>query len=330
MPKTKKIEAYEIPSKKNVPSDNLLDYFTLVFGEKGVGKSSLFSEVPNNLTLMTEPGRRNLPIRMVEVAPRSIVDLWQRDEASEEERGTGETPWLRVQALISNLISGDYEGEKVKHLTIDTIDRFYQLALTHHAYRNNVLDLGQLNDYGSSWRQLKDDFEDTVNSIKFSGLGISVISHAQIRESSEFSFMDSGSPDSTVTTLAPTCSPACWRYLRAACDFSFYYGKRGHNRVLHVRTPGEIYGSNGVDTHFLDPDEKPVHAIMLGDRTPAQAYATLQASWGNKVYDWDKHPTNGDGEKVQPIWERQPIKNSKKGVTKKRKKKSSTKAKNGM
>ena len=56
------VSAIRIPSvdEVNEPSTTLTDYAICLFGEKGVGKTSLAAQFENSLIIMLEPKRRNL------------------------------------------------------------------------------------------------------------------------------------------------------------------------------------------------------------------------------------------------------------------------------
>jgi hypothetical protein len=77
-PKVQESSRSRIPSVTdlNVPSDNFLDYCTLIYGTKGIGKTTLCASLsPKTLVLMLEPKRMNLEIRARFFRPVSVPEI---------------------------------------------------------------------------------------------------------------------------------------------------------------------------------------------------------------------------------------------------------------
>ena len=257
------------PDDYNEPPTELLAYCMMIYGEKGVGKTSLASRFPNAVVGMLEPRRRNLKIRQI------YLDSWEK-----------------VQEYVDLVIEDDTVGTGV----IDTIDRAYDHCLAYHCRIRGIKDPSDLNDYGATWRAIKDDFESTFNKILFAEKGLVFISHAHLREAEvrtgeKYEF------------LCPTSSPAAFKYVKAVADYAFYMGYHNRRRAMYLRGHEDLWCACGTSDFFLDPEGKEVKTILLGEN-PDAAFDTLLSSFNNKVWDADNIPeervvkkkkvTNGD------------------------------------
>lgn len=253
------------PEELTEPSDNLMDYTILIFGEKGIGKTSLCSEFPGALVVMTEPLRKNLRIRQFSLEVLSIPAM--------EKAEVNRTPWQVFKQVVEMVL----EDSTIQVLVGDTIDRLYTACLNHHCYELGIRDPSSQNDFGGTWRLIKDDFEDTLNQVRIGGKGLILTSHAQMREVEARN-------GATYDLCIPTCSPAAFGYVKAACDYAWYYGYHNRDRALYLRGNDLIWSACNVEDRFLDPDGNPIHVLKLGN-TSAQAYRDVMAGWDNKAYD---------------------------------------------
>jgi hypothetical protein len=139
-----------------------------------------------------------------------------------------------------------------------------------------------LNDYGATWRAIKDDFESTFNKILFAEKGLVFISHAHLREAEvrtgeKYEF------------LCPTCSPAAFKYVKAVADYAFYMGYHNRRRAMYLRGHEDLWCACGTSDFFLDPEGNEVKTILLGEN-PDAAFDTLLSSFNNKIWDADNVP----------------------------------------
>lgn len=270
---------YHIPSSKelNEPSDSLFDYAICLYGKKGIGKTSLAAQFPDNIVFQFERSRRNLKIRQI---PRRHADgsvdpplVWDSDLD-----GTPFRPILR-KAL---------KDDSIRSIIIDTGDRCYESAFQWCCSQEGVKHPPKKDGY-ELWNTIKNEFEDAIGSILDVGKTPIIISHARIQEiQSQF-----GEGFDMVTT---TMSPAAWKLIQTFCDFVFYYDYYEGRRCLKVRGDELIQASNQVQGHFLDPDGNPVNLIDMG-KTAEESFANLCASFDNKIYDITYKPEPSPGTK---------------------------------
>lgn len=266
----------KIPSGKVTPPKDLNEYVLFVMGQKGVGKSSLIGEFPGSLNIQLEPRRRNVAIRQVNVRPLTIAQMKSRSVAHND------TPWMQIKRVIHAAI----RDASVKTLGIDTVDAAYEAAFNHHCYLAGVENPSDRKDYGKSWDVLKADFCETLDEILFAhsdvGRAVGLILTSHVRRAFDEKDTDDENLFEAGLSVIPTCKPACWNILKAVCDFCFYYGYVGRNRVMLLRGSENIWVSCGTADHFLTPDKKPVEMIAMGDSS-RQAWKNLDASFNNKM-----------------------------------------------
>jgi len=261
------------PNEYNEPPEHFTNYCTIIFGEKGVGKTSLCAQFPGSLVLMTEPRRRNLRIRQAVVPPMSMDQLMREYKEAEKKGIDYQTPWMKMHDMIQLAVKDD----SVKTIVIDTIDRAYEHCLMHQCVIRDIKDPSALNDYGATWRSIKDDLEEMLRFVLNTDKGLIMVSHADLRQ------VEARSGE-TYEILCPTCTPSCFKVLKAFCDYAFYYGYHSKQRALFLRGNELIWSSCGVDDHFLSPKGVPLNTIRMGD-SAKEAYESLMAAFANKVED---------------------------------------------
>lgn len=258
------------PDEINVPPNNLLEYTTCLYGTKGIGKTTLASSFPGYVVIMTEPLRKNLKIRQAALPCNdyeNIVDNGAQDS------------WPVFKQMIEEAVSDD----TVQGLAIDTVDRLYEACLAHHCVEENVRHPGEMNDFGALWSIIKNDFEQTLNSIRENNLGLLLISHAKEDDIE----LNTGAK---AKAYAPSASGAATRYIKAACDYAFFFGYHGRDRCIHLRGFERIWTACGVQDRFISKSGEPLKMIHITDNHVGNGYELLEAGFNNEIYDYDEEP----------------------------------------
>lgn len=246
---------YEI----NVPPESLFAYTTMVYGEKGIGKTSLLAQFPDSLVFMFEPRRRNLRIRQV----------WQNDA------GDGPLDWATFKNEVEDLLDKGPEGSGISTIAIDSLDRAYQRALEHVCSEAGIVHPNDANDYGKTWDKVKKEVENTLVDIAQGGYGLTLTSHAKMKRVTP----PMGDSYDQMNITAPE-APS--NIAKALCDFVVYYGYVGSTRAFTVRGSQAIYAACGVEDHFLDPEGRKLLTIDAGT-SPSDAYQHLMDGFNNKL-----------------------------------------------
>jgi|LakMenE01Jun11ns_1017448.scaffolds.fasta_scaffold9954872_7 hypothetical protein len=260
------------PNDLNVPPSDLLEYTICLYGTKGIGKTTLASSIPNSIVAMFEPLRKNLPIRQL---PFRCYDVTQiRDEGKPD-------AWLQFKSFIDKCENDN----TVQCIIGDTVDRIYDACLTHHCVIEGVRHPGGLNDFGKLWAVIKDDFEKTLNSIRDMGKGLILISHTK---ESDIEVVTGGK----AVQYGPSCSGAALKYLKAACDYAFFYGyTASQERCLHLRGYENIWTACGVPNHFISPSGKSLELVEIPEGE-IKGWTLLQKAFNNELYDHgEEQPT---------------------------------------
>jgi hypothetical protein len=262
-----------LPQKANVPPNDLWEYCLFLYGVKGIGKSSVTAECPNSLSLMAEPGRRNLKIKQV------------------PQQGEKPLDWTRVKGYLDLCL---VEGIRP---IFDTVDKIYQLCVDHVAKSKGYESPYDAKDHGATWNAVAIEFQSTINKLILRGTRPIFISHCRLRPlqldplkkpgwSKEKNAQREGLLYEGDDSVQPTCAPACFEYLKAIADFAFYYGYVEQERAIYVRGSSLIWAACGTSDNFLHPKTKePLMAIPMG-KSPKEAYKNLTNAFHNKVDGW--------------------------------------------
>ena len=287
-----KSKASPIPSTTdlNIPPDTLLEYAICLYGTKGIGKSTLSSSIPGSVTIMTEPLRKNLNIRMIPLHIHTSEEIMDGKEYTFEIGGNSFTYVDAWKFFEEELVDALIEDDSVSCINIDTVDRMYEACLSSVCTENGVMHPGGLNDFGNMWGRVKSRFEAVLNKIKIGGKGIVFISHAKEDDVE----LDTGGKSKM---YAPTCSGQALNYIKAVADYVFFYGYHGKRRHLHFRGFDNIWTSCGPPDRFISPSGKKLELIdMEGER-----WNKVEQAFQNKIYDAYESGEESPKKKVKKV-----------------------------
>lgn len=244
-----------LPTKLNEPPTAFSDYVTCLFGEKGIGKTSLASQFDSPLTAQWEPGRRHLKILQV------------------PQKGEQPLNWARYKRYQELAI----EDGRIKTIVNDTIDRAYQACFNWVCEQKGVPHPSKANDYGQTWKDIFEEFENVLNRIHVAGKTPLYLSHGKYKE------VEDAISRTTTEKFIPTCADKAMEHIDAVCDFVFCLIKRETERVIVVRGTSTLFASCGVPDTFLCPDTgKELAEIPMGG-SPQEAYRNLCLAFENKL-----------------------------------------------
>lgn len=149
-----------LPRQRSVPDADPLHYTWLLYGRPKIGKSTFFAQWPGVLFLECEPGLKGL-----EVFKITVKD------------------WSAVRKAVVALEAG---GHAFRFAVFDTVDRAYDMCLDTVCRERGIEypgeDASGHNDYGRSWRAVRQEFLSTIHRLIRTGLGVGFTSHAEERE----------------------------------------------------------------------------------------------------------------------------------------------------
>lgn len=267
-PNAKKTSNQFLPSEPIEPSDDFADYVKVIYGPKGVGKSTLVSTFPDTLVNMTEYGRSGLRIRQ--------WPDWRTELANDRH-------WQLTYELEEEFVNevADNGRGMFNQLALDTVDQLWTICANKVLTDMEITDLSQAGGFGAGWAMAKEHLYKLLRHIRTSGLGLVLVSHVTSKERE--SFID----DETTETTVPTMDKRAWAWVQEQADMVFLYDTVGEDRVMVIRGKDKIRASCNPDGHFLDPEGEPVNRILMPD-DPKKGYATLLAGWNNELPDYDR------------------------------------------
>jgi len=245
-----------LPTDPIEPSTDFGDYAIAIFGEKGIGKTSLAAEFPDAFVNQFEPGRSHLRIRQV---PR-----------------VGEPPldWKRFKAYLALQLA----DKSIRSVVIDTIDKAYDACLRSVSADRGFSHPNEAKDFGQTWNAVRDEFYEVMNSIKQAGKTPVWVSHAKHKQ------VENALTRQTVEKYCPTCVDKALEYLQACADFVFCYTfDEAGNRVVIPRGNEVVWASCGPPDTFMDARTgQPLAQIPIGS-SAAEAYRNLCQGFANEL-----------------------------------------------
>ena len=266
-----KAEKLSLPTAKNEPPKELHESVLLIYGRKGIGKTSLAAQFPKSLTFMFERGRRNLPIMQV------------------PQKGEGRLDWSRFKDYLSMFL----DSSEFDTAVIDTIDRAYIACYQYICgeYRIKTPE-GYASPY-TVWDSIASEFESVLSIIQESDKGLILLSHEKPRPlTTKIKGLRREDEENTFLyeRLEPSCKPAAFRFIQEICDFVLYYGFMEEYRCITVRSPQDTaWTSCGMADRFIDPEGELINTFKVG-KSAQEAYDTLCRANNNEVFDIDYIP----------------------------------------
>ena len=262
MPATKAIEKkvsnkFMLPTEINEPSDNLLDYFGLIFGRKNIGNSTFGASFPDSINFQTERGRKNLPLLMV---PR---------------RGEPALTFKSMKGYLDDFCSNsDFQVG-----VIDTLDAWYDLVYRH------VCEMYGVNEAQGPeiWNEIKHTVDDFIAQVQDAGKVLWFISHEKKQK-------HDNADGTVIERIEPSCTGQAIAVVQRYCDFVFHYDWCNNERVMTIRnTDNLIWTACGRDDMFLDVDGNALKRIRIPN-DPEAGFNTLCMAFEGELRDYDWQP----------------------------------------
>lgn len=251
--KKKKIpgEGISLPTGLSVPSENLLDYTWLIYGERKIGKTSLFAEFARGETffLMFEPGAKGLALRKREVSS-----------------------WEEFEEYVTLLEkTPKYSSLNV----IDTGGAAYEMAL---GAVKKLFGLDDIRDkaWGGGYVEVRQRFESLHNRLLRTGAGFGVTAHSEVkRVEPKFG--------PAYDKLSIQLSKQAFNYYAGVVDnICYYHYDENGARILTIRGDEGVEAGTRCQGRFLYPDGEPIKHIPMGN-SPAEGYANLVRAFENRL-----------------------------------------------
>lgn len=236
-----------LPTEVSEPSEDLMDYVWLLYGEKKIGKTSLAARFPDALFFMFEPGGKALRI-------------YQR-------------PINRWAEFVSYLDLLD-ETEDFRTVVVDTADIAYDRCFEHMCTKLAITHPQDERDFGRSWQAIENEFTKQMTRLLNSDRGCIFIAHAETKE------VETRTGE-MFSVLQPSLAKQAGKFLEGVVDIQAYYGYMGNERRLLIQGNDFIKAGNRLEEHFHSPEGERIVSIPMGT-SPAQAFANLNTAFDNE------------------------------------------------
>lgn len=237
-----------LPTTISVPKTRLQDYTILLYGEKKIGKTSMWKHAEHTFFLMFEPGGKALRIYQKNV-----------------------TRWSQFVGYV-NLLEKDTTFQTV---VVDPVDIAYDLCFQHMLDKLHIEHPTDENDFGKSWRQIEREF--TLHFLRLLALdkGIILIAHAVDRETKT-------KLGQKFIKTAPEMPGQAARFFEGIVDVWAHYGYRDGKRVILLRGDDRIAAGCRLEENFLTIGGKPLISIPAGTSSE-QAYTFFMQAFNNQL-----------------------------------------------
>lgn len=239
----------ELPDEIPDEEFGIEDFGILIYGQTGIGKSSLPSHAEKPFYFRFEQSSRSLKVRKSPIL----------------------TDW-NVALQYVQAAEADIKGFKT--MVIDTAAPAYDRCLEAVCERLGISHPGKQKDYGASWKEVSKEFQMFFNRLASLDVGIWVNAHDSVEE------METRSGD-TYQLIQPNVSGKTLDFFKNTMDIIGYYMYVGDERYLLIRGNEHIMAKCNLEDNFLTPDGERVIAIPMGNDSK-EAYQNFMLAFENK------------------------------------------------
>lgn len=236
------------------PETDISKYTTLIYGRKGIGKTSLAAQFPDPYFLCFEPGTKALRVRSTNI------------HNFEE---------FKVFLKILRKKEGTY-----KTLVIDTIDFLYSHIYDFICDREGIGSPTEMDDWGATWGEIKKTFRSCIDKILALDCGKVFISHDVEKE---ITLRDGTKTD----RVQPTMSKQALHEIEAIVDIIGCYDYDGEDRYLIIDGRQDIVAKARPEENFLirggeagNPGDR-IKSVYMG-QSSKESYANLVKAFNNQ------------------------------------------------
>lgn len=244
-----------LPDKKTVPKQNFHEYMKVYYGEPSMGKTSTAAQNDDAVFIMFEDGIAGLSVYAVNI-PRIA-------------KKQGKSRWDVFLDVVDELLNSDHNFNEV---VIDTADRAIDSCATYTERETGLSDLAK-GDWGSGWRKLFQYFKEPLERLQMSELGLTVISHADMKEVTDIK-------GRARDKIVPSITGKSGQWLIDESDIVILFDKdEDNNRIMRVESTKNFDAKQRLK--FPDGD------ISMG-KDETEAYKNLVKNFKKAVKNRNK------------------------------------------
>lgn len=205
-------------TEPSAPPQELRSYTVLLYGDKGIGKTSLSAQFPGAYFLCTEPGTKALRVKASQVPD-----------------------WDHFVGYI-DLIEKDADPERT--VIVDVIDLAYEFKYNEICRSLGIDNPTEEKDFGATWRKIRREFREEIERLTRLPGGVIFLSHDTEREIT----MSDGT---TVDRRMPTMAKQASQEVCGLVDIIVYYGWEKENRFLNIVGSQELVAKCRCEENFF-------------------------------------------------------------------------------
>lgn len=203
----------------STPPNGMFDYSWLIYGAKGIGKTTLASRFGKKVVFInTEPGTKALKARENRV-----------------------TNWLDFVDLVDAL---EEMADPEVTVVVDVIDLVYDFIYDKICKDQRIESPTDENDFGATWKKIRRLFRVQVQRILDLPGGKVLLSHDAEKE---IELRDGTTTDRT----QPTMSKQALAEVEGLCDIVGFYHYQGNDRFLELGGSQTMVAKCRLEEHFL-------------------------------------------------------------------------------
>jgi phage nucleotide-binding protein len=249
------VAPFTLPTTKNVPSVELLDYSILLYGGKKIGKTSLAGQFPDALFLALEPGTKALRVYSVPVPD-----------------------WTAFCKAIDALKAD--KSKRYRTVVIDTVDVAYGLLYQQVMNERGIAHPNDEKDHGATWGEIRRRFREQMLKVLNLKMGVIFISHETEKEFEQ-------SDGSVVDRKQPTMSKQAMEEVEGLVDVVAHYHYIGSQRALRIDGLETVVAGARLEENFVRKGGSPrspgdrIQVIPMG-LTAKEAYNNFVKAFQNE------------------------------------------------
>ena len=244
-----------LPDKANIIAENLSDYTWLIYGERKIGKTKLFSEFKNPFFFMFDPLNKGLAIKQIHIPN-----------------------WLFFRKAV-DMLHKKIEGDP-GYCDIVIIDTGFMCYERCYQYMMGKLGITDPQDkaWGSAWKEIGREFMEAHDKIFELDRGFGVTAHTAMVEVKR-------RDGSTYTKLTTQLGSQAFKFYNGLVDVIAYYQYNAENkRELSIQGDSLIEAGARIDEHFFYTNGNPIAHVPMG-KNSKEAYKNLELAFNNKLIE---------------------------------------------
>lgn len=256
-----------LPIELSEPIKTMEEALWLIYGEPGIGKTSLATQFPRSMSLMFEPGAKGLAMH-------------KRDVPN----------WRHLIGYVDMLVA-QAAKKPFQMVVVDTVEKSHDRCF-EHVCKREVMSHPNEKPYGEGWRLINSEFLNQWERLATAGYGIVFISHVQDKAFQTRS-------GKQYQKIVPALSASAGEHICGMVDVIGYYGYWGNDRYLTIRGSDELEAKNRLKRQFRQAKTgKRIHSIPMFSEGDADfdeegAFANLRRAFNNLQV--------GDGEPEEAV-----------------------------